>query len=62
MTTEEFVGKSDGSYAQTRGNTYPQAFTSANVGLPIEMFKDAYGGALVADNGVTSNSEALREE
>ena len=39
----EQLDKLEGSYAQIRSSTFPHAFNSANIGLPIEMFRDAKG-------------------
>lgn len=39
----EQMDKAEGSYAQIRGSSYPNAFNQNNVGLPIEMFKDENG-------------------
>lgn len=56
------MGKADGSYAQTRGSSYPQAFAQESIGLPIELFRDATGKHLVAEHGVTSSSDVLLNE
>lgn len=39
----EQLDKLEGSYAQIRSSTFPHAFNSANIGLPIEMFRDTKG-------------------
>ena len=56
------MDKLEGSYAQIRSSTYPHAFNSANIGLPIEMFRDDLGQQMRTKEGITSHCEQLRNE
>lgn len=63
VTTEaEQIDKLEGAYAQIRSSTYPHAFNSSNIGLPIEMFRDENGMQMRTKEGITSNCEQLRNE
>ena len=53
----EQMDKAEGSYAQIRGSSYPNAFNQNNIGLPIEMFKDENGLQMRTKDGITSTCE-----
>ena len=56
------MDKAEGSYAQIRGSSYPNAFNQNSIGLPIEMFKDENGIQMRTKDGITSTCEQLRIE
>lgn len=57
---EEFTGKSDGSYAQTRGGySYPVTALNSSVGLSLDQFRNENNMPIIAQNGIANNQEAV---
>ena len=52
----------EGAYAQTRSCSFPTAFNTKNIGLPVESYRDEYGQQIITKDGITSNCEQLRNE